>query len=286
MRKTIKKNKKHVKKNITKKRIYMVGAGQTEQDSYINSIFTKIKSNHSIEELITQMPQLCIEFKRNIVEQDKYDFTINIRSFTVISILLPFFMKYQLYSFDGAPYDKIDQLHNMARTNVFLGSVLKQHELTSLTPYPEKSLILLNSCSDNDKYCAMDPKYLIIDNNNAVIYLCDNENIEQIIRIRNPDDLLSVKDGQYLYSILPDQTLCLFKGHHSAGACGQPVICAGNISVLEHKIKKIDNSSGHYSPPPEMLMRSIELLKTRNLITNNGLEESSNSDDYFKKYIF
>jgi hypothetical protein len=227
------------------------------------------------------MHRLCSEFKEKIVEVEKYEFTVNIRSFLVTSMLLPFLVQYKIYTSENVPHHKIDILRYLHDNNVFSGTEIKQHELTSLTPYPEKSLELLNSCNDNKDYCIMSSKYLIIDYNKIIgqklEYYCNSDDPDKIKRITNSQDLLGVEDGDYLYCILPDETLCLFgvDGHHSAGACGQPVICAGDITISDKKIKKIDNTSGHYSPPFSMLKTAIDVLKTKGLIESVGKEDQS-----------
>jgi hypothetical protein len=264
----------------------LIGGGQIEQDDFINSTFEKIKGK-SIEELLSVMPQLCLEFKENIVDAEKYEFTVNIISFLVTSMLLPlpFLISYNIYTYTDAPYSKFDLLWRLHLNNVFLGSEIKQHDLTSLTPYPEKSLEILNSCKDYEYYCIMSPKYLIIDYK-QVKYLCNSNNPNEIKRITNREDLLKVKDGDYLYCILPNETLCLFDGWHSAGACGQPVICAGNIKISNNRIKEIDNSSGHYSPPFSMLITAMNVLKTKGIIESDGKEDEIRLGGEIKKFVF
>ena len=178
-------------------------------------------------------------------------------------------------------------LWDLHSNNVFLGSVIKEHELTSLTPYPEKSFELLNSCNDGEYYCIMYPKYLIIDYK-QVEYYCNSDEPDKIKRITKHEDLSEVKDGYYLYCILPDGTLCLFGGHHSAGACGQPVICAGNITIsVDKKIIKINNSSGHYSPPFSMLNKAIDLLKTKGIIEESyGKEDEAVLGGEIREFVF
>lgn len=287
------KRKKGTRNRYSKNRVIrrkvsniLIGGGQTEQDFFINSTFEKIKDKKNIDELLSDMPNLCSEFKQNIVEVDNVrEFTVNIKSYLVTDMLLPFLMKYQMYNYDDAPYSKFDTLNYLHDNNVFLGSVIKQHELTSLTPYPYKSLELLNSCIDDKYYCIMSPRYLIIDYE-QVEYYCDNNDPNKIKRITNSEDLLKVEDGYYLYCILPNETLCLFRGHHSAGACGQPVICAGEITINNKKIQSIDNSSGHYSPPFSMLNTAIGLLKKKGIINSDGEEDPRGGGGKIKRFIF
>jgi hypothetical protein len=261
---------RYSKNRAIRKKVSNVFIGGGKQDDFINSTFKKIQGK-KIEELLLVMPQLCLEFKENIVETEKYDFEVNIRSYLVTSILVPFFMEYEIYTSENYPYIKIDMLWDLHRNNVFLGSVIKQHELTSLTPYPEKSFELLNSCNDDEYYCIMHPNYLIRDYK-KVEYYCNSDDPNKIKRITNSQDLSEVENGNYLYCILPNGTLCLFDGNHSAGACGQPVICAGNITISDKKIQ-IDNLSGHYSPPSFMLNTAMDVLKTKGIIESYGKED-------------
>jgi len=259
-------NKKKTKKQF--------GGGKEEQDAFIEKTFEKIK-NMNIKELNDNLKNLCIEMKNNIVDVEKFDFTSNIRSFLVLSMLTPFLLMLDIYTFDNAPYDKLDMLKELITKRVYFGSIIKKNNLTSLTPYPEKSFELLNSCKDDEMYCLMAPKYLIIDYRHQVEYYCDTNDINKIKRITTKEDLNNVEDGYYLYCILPNKTLCLFNGHHSGGACGQPVICAGNITINKNEITQIDNSSGHYSPPSYMLKKALEVLQTQGIISSSGTEDKS-----------
>jgi hypothetical protein len=292
------KNRKNVMKYSKKKRIILnrnnnkktknpmefIGGGKEEQNAFIEKTFEKIK-NMNIQELNANLKILCRELKENIVDVEKFDFTSNIRSFIVLSMLTPFLMEY-VYDFDNAPYDKLDELSAFITNNVYLGTAIKENNLTSLTPYPEKSLELLNSCENNETYCVMMPKYLIMDYRGNQEYYCTSNDTNKIKRITKKEDLLSIDDGYYLYSILPNRTVCLFKGHHSSGSCGQPVICAGHITISQNKIIQIDNSSGHYSPPSDMLIKALELLKRQGLITSDGIQDKLNSGGKIKVFKF
>jgi hypothetical protein len=154
-------------------------------------------------------------------------------------MLQPFLYDY-IYNEENAPRAKLDALDSLTSNGVFLGSVIKENNLTSLSLKPEKSKELLDSCKDDEYYCVMNPMYLILDyrNRKYLKYYCDSDNSEEIIRITTNKDLQNIKDGPYHYSILPNMTLCLFQGNHSAGSCGQPVICAGMILIKKIKLKK------------------------------------------------
>jgi hypothetical protein len=285
------KNRKNVMKYNKKKRItynqykkiknrnnlISVGGGKEEQDLYIENTFEIIKIMN-IEELNKNLKKLCVEFNNNIVNAAHFEFTINIRSYLVINMLAPFLYEY-VYSEENAPHDKLNTLDSLTSNGVFLGSEIKENNLISLSPYPEKSLELLNSCKDDEYYCVMNPKYIIADYRlrDYIKYYCDSNDMNKIKRITTNKDLQNVKDGPYHYSILPNKTLCLFQGSHSAGSCGQPVICAGMILIEKNRIKKIENSSGHYSPPYYMLTKALHVLQTQGLITSNENEDKSKS---------
>ena len=258
----------------TKNPMELIGGGKEEQNAFIEKTFEKIK-NMNIQELNNNLKNLCVEMKNNIVDDENFNFTSNIRSFLVLSMLAPFLLMLDIYTFDNAPYDKLDTLNELITKRVYFGSIIKQNNLTSLTLYPEKSLELLNSCKDDEMYCLMAPKYLIIDYRHQVEYYCASNDINKIKRITTKEDLINVEDGYYLYCILPNKTLCIFNGHHSGGACGQPVICAGNITIKNNNIIQIDNSSGHYSPPSYMLKKALEVLQTQGIITSSGMEDKS-----------
>jgi hypothetical protein len=261
------------KKNNSKK---LIGGGKEEQDLYIETTFEKIK-DMTIEELNNKLKDLCIEFNNNIVNAESFDFTFNIRSYLVVKMLEPFLYEY-VYSEENAPHDKLNKLTSLTSNGVFLGSVIKENNLLKLSSNPEKASELLNSCKDDEYYCVMNPKYIIADyrHRDYIKYYCDSDDIKKIQRITTNNDLQNVKDGPYLYSILPNRTLCLFQGSHSAGSCGQPVICAGMILIEQNKIKKFDNSSGHYSPPYYMVTKVLDVFQTQGLIISNETEDKSN----------
>jgi len=273
MKHSKKKKFNHNKYNI--KTMKIIGGGKEIQDRYIEDTFKKIK-DMKIEFLIENLKDLCVEFNNNIVNAKNFDFTFNIRSYLVINMLRPFILEY-VYSEENTILDKLDMLDRLTSNSVFLGSEIKKHNLLSLSSYQKKSNELLKSCKDDEYYCVMNPKYIILDyrHRDLVNYYCDSDNSKEIIRITKNEDLQKVKNGSYLYSTLPNMTLCLFQGQHSAGSCGQPVICAGLILIEEHKIKKIDNSSGHYSPPYYMLTKALDIFQKQGLIISNEVEDNS-----------
>lgn len=270
-----------------KKNKKFVGGGKAEQDACITSIFEKIKGKN-IDQLKDEIlsNELQLQYYNEIFLQPTFEFTPNICSYIVTHIILYFITKINNPKINNSNplfYDKIDSLKQLNPVNTYLGNELKKYDLTSLSPYPEKSSILLNSCKDYEYYCMMIPSYLIADYK-QVKYLCNSQNELKIKRINNYAELLNVDNGVYLYCILPDKTLCLFNGNHSAGACGQPVICAGYITILNNKITKIDNSSGHYSPSFYQLTKAIDILKEKKILKTNGIK--SNITNNMKSYIF
>lgn len=253
-----------------------------EQDDFYENIFSEIQGN-TFSEFMSNHKEYCIRFKTKIIEEETYNFTVNIISYLVTNLLLPFFMQYQLYDMFTAPYDKIDTLNSMfVNEGVYSGRLLKQYNLTSWIS-EGKSLELLKSCDNNAEYCMMNPKYIIIDSVQRVEYYCNINDSSKIMRINEHIDLQLVGNATYLYCIIPSGLLCLFHGHHSGGACGQPVICAGHITIKDHKIIKITNASGHYSPPPHMLYKALVLLKEKGII--NEMKESSQENDYIKTFV-
>ena len=164
-----------------------------------------------------------------------------------------------------------------------LGSVLKTYGLTNLTKDPKQSSAVLETCKDEVLYCPMDSSRFICDYVNKVEYLCGKADGDSIYRINDNEDLKKIKiNGRYLYCLLPDETLCLFpKGNHSAGACGQPVICAGFVDIVNNQINGIDNNSGHYRPNKEMLGEAILILTEKGIMKKN-----QSINDNITKVIF
>lgn len=279
------KNNKTNKKTNNKTNKKKFGGTMEIQNAFMNSTFEKLKTMKNMVELHQNMPQLCKEFNENIILTEKYEFTPNICSYIVTSLLLPFLIRYEIYPLFEAPYEKFDILnHYILTQNTYSGKELKEYDLTKFTPFPDKSLELLSSCKDDHEYCIMSSKYLIIDSSQHVKYLCNEESGDKIKRIELKEQLPD--QGYYSYCILPSGLLCLFEGNHSIGSCGQPVICAGNITVLGKEIIQIDNSSGHYSPPSHMLIEAIELLKSKGIITSQERLNKIKSSGEIKVFVF
>ena len=67
--------------------------------------------------------------------------------------------------------------------------------------------------------------------------------------------------------------------HHSSINQGKPVASAGEMLLIEGELMEIDNSSGHYKPPPEALDQAVTQLRklgvdlSRTKITYFGLPD-------------
>ena len=48
--------------------------------------------------------------------------------------------------------------------------------------------------------------------------------------------------------------------YHSSYFNGEPILCAGDIKIVDGVIVEISNRSGHYRPPPEKLSMAVEML--------------------------
>ena len=258
-----------------------------DNDKWFIDMYVSVKS-YTIEAITANdrkiFHELCKEFIERIILGDPCEFTKNICSIVIIQLFLPFFMecsrKYTIIGDISAYIPVLDELKSSYTQNVFLGKDLKQYGFANLTLYPDKAQELLDSCNDEVEYCMMNPLFFIIDYK-QVRYLCNESSL-----IKITEHTTTIAPGRYLYCIIPDGTLCLFENHHSAGACGQPVICAGYITIENNKIKEIDNNSGHYAPPPYMLERAISLLKTQNLIVSTEKIQRELSSEHIVHYIF
>jgi hypothetical protein len=279
-----------------------------DNDEWFRDIYKRV-SMLTIEEITANdreiFYKLCKEFIERIIgmkepmsigeetslSEKKFNFTNNICSYAIIELFIPFVrrvlfehfnVKYSDGKYDHI-IDDIKEQHERKDGTVFLGAELKRYGFANLTQFPEKSQELLDSCEDEVEYCMMNPYYFISDYL-RVNYVCASASPD-LIKVTRFTKYIPF--GEYKYCIIPDGTLCLFRmAHHSAGACGQPVICAGFITIKNNKIKKIDNDSGHYAPPLKMLKKAISLLKKQKLIVSTGeLDEDKSSDD-IKVYNF
>lgn len=48
--------------------------------------------------------------------------------------------------------------------------------------------------------------------------------------------------------------------YHSSYFNGEPILCAGDVKIVDGVIVEISNRSGHYRPPPEKLSMAVEML--------------------------
>ena len=273
----------------------------TEQDDFFVWIYDfflgKDITKFIDKKQIDAMREEVFHYFFKYVYSKEHVFTNNYVAKLVINLCKPYLKAdiiLNLNSYFGVKveYEKItDDLDTFLKDKAFIpekGSILKKYGLTNLTGKPEKALELLNTCENNELYCPMDIEYYFSDYINKKPYLCDVEtavpkhNIDNkldnnnIFRINNVEELINFKKKKiYLYSMLPDETLCLFNidgygNHHSAGSCGQPVICAGFITVDNGKIIHFSNDSGHYKPPMEMIIKFRDILLRKGMIENEG----------------
>jgi hypothetical protein len=203
-----------------------------------------------------------------------------------------FFNKFNYHLQHDWNWEKNEKFKSKIVVYTEFGATLKKYPFVFLTKFPEGALKILNSCNDDEEYCVMSMNYYFADYK-RVNYLCEKTcektDSNEIKRINEKGDLTSVHNNEhYLYCILPSHELCLFFGNHSAGACGQPVISAGYISVLNGEITKINNSSGHYSPRLYMLKKGMDILNTSGILDIDKFTDSEyNSENIitFKKLV-
>ena len=275
----------------------------TEQDDFFVSIYDLFLGKDSKKFIdktqIDATREEVFHYFFKYVYSKEHVFTNNYVAKLVINLCKPYLKAYiifkevKLISRIEARFDEIiDNLNKFVEDKAFIpekGSILKKYGLTNLTAKPEKALELLNTCKDDELYCPMDIEYYFSDYISNKPHLCDVETANpehdidddefynnNIFRINNAEELSNFKTNKvYLYSMLPDETLCLFKeekysNHHSAGSCGQPVICAGFITVENGKIKTFNNDSGHYKPPIKMIIKFRDILLRKGMIENEG----------------
>lgn len=243
----------------------------------------KFVSSNDVTTVEQQNQKLCDDIY-NKIYKEKHLFTNNYLAKLVINMFLPFFYRFYREDFNidfASKFQEYEKFKKYVKFEPEYGTILKQYGLTNLTKKPIPSLILLNTCKDNIKYCPMYSARFISDNINDISYLCNEKNSSvKIHRIKSIGDLQVINKGDdtnqgtndekvYLYSMLPDETLCLFKGNHSTGSCGQPVICAGIITIKNNKIISIDNDSGHYMPPESMLLEMLRILISKGITSPN-----------------
>ena len=275
-----------IKKQKNKK---LIGGDKVLQDQYIEDLYMELKT-FNMHRLINNINAISEDFF-DIILTKEFEFENNYLAKLIINLFIPFLCN--IFNKNNQILNKIKDLELYTKLEPEYGYIIKQYELTNLTPNPEKSLKILNRCVDTEKYCVMNPSYLVFDFN-EVKYLCNNtnnnnNNIEspknKILKIRNRSNFTN---GNFLYTLNPDEILYLFSKttHHSTGSCGQPVICAGEITINDNKIIKINNLSGHYKPSHEMLLKAIEILKGKGLIIDEGHLNLHKSNNYIKNYVF
>ena len=278
------------KKNKNKIRIKMIkmkgGMPIKERDDFFQKTYDEIRAYNIIEKNPLEIQDFTDKYSKllwdNIyIKQDNQAFTNNYLAKLIINMFLPKIIQY-------IPKDEnaVTDFETFQRYVDFVpeqGSILKEYGLTNLTKDPEQSSALLQTCVNDVSYCPMDSSRFICDYVNNVEYLCGKKDGDSIYRINDNEDLKKNKiNGRYLYCLLPNGTLCLFpKGNHSAGACGQPVICAGFVDIVKNQINGIDNNSGHYRPNQEMLGKAILILTEKGI-----MKENQSINDNITKVIF
>ena len=68
------------------------------------------------------------------------------------------------------------------------------------------------------------------------------------------------------------------KFHHSSLLSGQPVAAAGEMIIFQGRIYAINNRSGHYHPPPIVIKRVLQVLKSSGVSTQGILIKEYGSD--------
>lgn len=68
------------------------------------------------------------------------------------------------------------------------------------------------------------------------------------------------------------------KFHHSSFLKGQPVAAAGEMIIFQGRIYAINNRSGHYHPPPVVIKRVLQTLKSNGVSTQGILIKEYGSD--------
>jgi hypothetical protein len=150
-------------------------------------------------------------------------------------------------------------MKDMNLSNVFLGKDIKEYNFFRFIY--NSSDARNSSLKPEEKYCVMYPHYLFSDE--VIQYNMK----DGFISVKKIDELPSHSEiddiGEYIYVILPDGELILSSQHmsrninHSYLANGQPVICAGELTIKDKKIIRMNNKSGHYSPSFEMLKTGL-----------------------------
>ena len=291
------KHKKGISSKKNKIRIKMIKmkggemSEQESQDKFLSDTYFEISAYNKIDktpgEIQLQLQEFNDKyseqlFKKIYNKQDNQAFTNNYLAKLIINMFLPKIIQY-IDRKDKNAVTKFETFQRYVDFEPEKGSILKEYGLTNLTIDPKQSSDVLETCVNDVSYCPMDSSRFICDYVNNVEYLCGKADGDSIYRINDNEDLKKIKiNGRYLYCLLPNGTLCLFpKGNHSAGACGQPVICAGFVDIVKNQINGIDNNSGHYRPNQEMLGKAIRILTEKSIMKKN-----QSINDNITKVIF
>ena len=285
------KHKKGISSKKNKIRIKMIKmkggmSEQESQDNFLSDTYSEIRAYNIIEKNPIEIQEFNKKYSNLLLKniynkQDNMAFTNNYLAKLIINMFLPKII--QSIRNDKNAVTKFETFQRYVDFEPEKGSILKEYGLTNLTIDPKQSSDVLETCVNDVSYCPMDSSRFICDYVNNVEYLCGKADGVSIYRINDNEDLKKIKiNGRYLYCLLPNGTLCLFpKGNHSAGACGQPVICAGFVDIENNQINGIDNNSGHYRPNQEMLGKAIRILTEKGIMKKN-----QSINDNITKVIF
>ena len=116
----------------------------------------------------------------------------------------------------------------------------------------------------------------------AVIYACGGKLCDRDGKLLDPEVATHPeRGGTLMYVMAPDGTLYgtfdakLHVVHHSSLLAGQPVACAGDMTVVQGELIEVDNASGHYKPPAEALDSVVQQLRAM------GVDLSATKFKYF-----
>jgi len=76
---------------------------------------------------------------------------------------------------------------------------------------------------------------------------------------------------------------------HSAYTAGTPVLCAGEIAIVEGSVVAVTTSSGHYKPQPEKMLHVLTFLRTQEVSLSNiivGIRLNNGSCPYYTATSF
>lgn len=248
--------------------------------AYLQSIFGELK-----RKLYEVARRILSEKERDSNYKGELEFTLNYPAFVCVNLANstefkidpnPPYQRGQDYRLTESHliYKQIEKIDGLA----YPGSILKSYNLSNLTKTQEAANDLLLTCKDDVNYVPMMPNYLFSDN----YYYCTNT--PSFIYIQKPDDLKGINMERNIYTLGPDEIIRIFRNtldKHSMGTCGQPVICAGHITIKNNKITYIDDHSGHYRPQLPSLLQLNDFLFKKGFVRNAHLNIEKSFFTYF-----